>query len=64
MTPVAFQSILQKQIRKLPKILKSVRAIQYYSFVSLVVTRVNAVLAEIEAVDLVMARGPHLEPWN
>ena len=31
MTSVAFQSILRKQIRKLPKILKSVKIIQYYS---------------------------------
>ena len=30
-TSVAFQSILRKQIRKLPKILKSVKIIQYYS---------------------------------
>ena len=30
-----FQSNLRKQIRKLPKILKSVKIIQYYSFVSL-----------------------------
>ena len=30
-TCVAFQSTLQKQIRKLPKILKSVKTIQYYS---------------------------------
>ena len=28
---VAFQSILRKQIRKLPKILKSVKIIYYYS---------------------------------
>ena len=34
-TSVAFQSNLRKQIRKLPKILKSVKSIQYYSFVSL-----------------------------
>ena len=31
MTSVAFQSILRKQIRKLPKILKSVKIIQYCS---------------------------------
>ena len=30
-TSVAFQSNLRKQIRKLPKILKSVKSIQYYS---------------------------------
>ena len=30
-TSVAFQSNLRKQIRKLPKILKSVKIIQYYS---------------------------------
>ena len=30
-TSVAFQSILRKQIRKLPKILKSVKIIQYYT---------------------------------
>ena len=30
-TSVAFQSILRKQIRKLPKILKSVKIIQYHS---------------------------------
>ena len=36
MTSVAFEPILRKQIRKLPKILKSVKIIQeYYSFVSL-----------------------------
>jgi hypothetical protein len=33
-----FQSNLRKQIRKLPKILKSVKIIQYYSLVSLVET--------------------------
>ena len=32
-TSVAFQSILRKQIRKLPKILKSVKIIQYYSII-------------------------------
>ena len=32
-TSVALQSILRKQIRKLPKILKSVKIIQYYSLV-------------------------------
>ena len=31
MTSVAFQSILRKQIRNLPKILKSVKIINYYS---------------------------------
>ena len=31
MTSVAFQSILRKQIRKLPKILKSAKIIQNYS---------------------------------
>ena len=31
MTSVAFQSNLRKQIRELPKILKSVKIIQYYS---------------------------------
>ena len=30
MTSVAFQSILRKQIRKLPKIVKFVKIIQYY----------------------------------
>ena len=30
-TSVAFQSILREQIRNLPKILKSVKIIQYYS---------------------------------
>ena len=39
MTSVAFQSILRKQIRKLLKILKSVKIIQYYSILFLRVLR-------------------------
>ena len=39
MTSVAFQSILRKQIRKLPKILKSVKIIQYYSILFIRVLR-------------------------
>ena len=35
MTPVAFQLNLRKQIRKLPKCLKFVKVIQFYSIVSL-----------------------------
>ena len=38
MTAVDFQSNLRKQIRKLPKFLKFVKIIQFYSIVSLAVT--------------------------
>ena len=42
MTSVAFQSILRKQIRKLPKILKSVKIIHYYSLLLIRVLRRGA----------------------
>ena len=48
MASVAFQSILRKQIRKLPKILKSVKLIQYYSILSIRVLRPDAARARAE----------------
>ena len=47
MTSVAFQSILRKQIRTLPKFLKSVKIIQYYY--SILLNRVLTRLREVPA---------------
>ena len=60
MTSVAFQSILRKQIRKLPNILKSVKIIQYYSIVSLATDHVAAVPRPVERLRLQAQRVAHV----
>ena len=61
MASVAFQSIWRKQIRKLPKFLKSVKIIQYYSILfNRVLRREGAPEREAAAPDDVRRRhGDH-----
>ena len=44
-----FQSNLRKQIRKLPKILKSVKIIHYYSMLFIRVRGLKAIKSDVEA---------------